>query len=161
MEQKKDMSWDEDGDVIDMLIADEVLTFAVGYGRSMLRAILEQQDKLTSVQFIAMVLIRRYSPVTPSELARMMHASKQQLTQIVSALEKQGFIQGRMGQEDRRTTCYSLTEAGEQLYRDGISIFADRIRNLFRNLSDEEKKDLHQSSRSFMELLGEVVRQFG
>ena len=148
-------------DVTDMLVADEIVTFALGYGRSILRAIVEKEDRLTAVQFNALVLVRRYGPLSPSELARIMRASKQQITQIVSALEKQRFIQGAPDQNDRRTTFYTVTQEGEAFYHECISIFAERVRHLFNNFTEEDQRSFLKSSKAFMDLIGYVVKTYG
>lgn len=76
----------------------------------------------------------------PSDIAKKLNFTPASLTHLSMKLTKQGLIERRQAEEDKRTKYLSITEAGkvlvEKAYNDGIEV----RRELFSHISPEEQQ---------------------
>lgn len=78
----------------------------------------------------------------PSDIAKKLNFTPASLTHLSMKLTKQGLIERRQSDEDKRTKYLSITDAGRELvekaYNDGIEV----RRELFSHISYEEQQKM-------------------
>ena len=88
--------------------------------------------------------------ITLSALAAVMHQSLPAISQRVTILEEQGYLQRHQSLADRRVTAVSLTESGRALLQKAHTQFALTMDRALHTMTTEEKSML-------MELLGKLA----
>lgn len=89
----------------------------------------------------------------PSDIAKKLNFTPASLTHLSMKLTKQGLIERRQSEEDKRTKYLSITDAGKELvdkaYNDGIEV----RRELFSHISTEEQQKMLEIYRKLDEAL--------
>lgn len=89
----------------------------------------------------------------PSDIAKKLNFTPASLTHLSMKLTKQGLIERRQSEEDKRTKYLSITNAGKELvekaYNDGIEV----RRELFSHISTEEQQKMLEIYRKLDEAL--------
>lgn len=75
-------------------------------------------------------------------IRKRLGASKATATEVLDTLEQRGFCTRRRLETDRRAVGISLTEAGRNLVDHAFPAHADRVREAFGVLDEEEKRQL-------------------
>lgn len=75
-------------------------------------------------------------------IRRRLAASKATATEVLDTLEKRGFIVRSRLESDRRAVAVHLTPAGGNLVTHAFPAHAERVREAFGGLDEEEKRQL-------------------
>jgi DNA-binding MarR family transcriptional regulator len=84
------------------------------------------------------------------DIARSLLASTGTITNRLDKLERLGLIQRRPDPQDRRGVLLQLTESGRKTLDQYVSVEAERERNLLRDLSRAELRQLNQLLRKVL-----------
>jgi DNA-binding MarR family transcriptional regulator len=104
----------------------------------------QYMKRLTSRQFMAMLAIIHLSEdsVSLNNIARMLGTTKQNVKQLITIIEKKGYVITVPNQQDRRAVNIKITESGRQVMIEsnemGMKFFAD----LFNEFTIEEMEVL-------------------
>jgi DNA-binding MarR family transcriptional regulator len=101
-------------------------------------------ESLTSRQFMAMIAIAHLEEdeTTLNNIARKLGTTKQSVKQLITIIEKKGYIVIAPSQKDKRAVNIKITESGKQAMLDcgerGMKFFSD----LFKDFTVEEMEIL-------------------
>lgn len=98
-----------------------------------------KQWNLTAAQFDIIVQVGITERLTQQELADKLFVTKGNITQLLSKLEKLGFIQR---EQEWKTKYITLTDLGQQLFDEVVPLQEEFQANQFNNLDLDEKKQL-------------------
>ena len=102
-------------------------------------------EEITIKQFFLMACMSLFpdSPPTANELAKIMGCSRQNVKEILTSLEKKGFVTLTVSENDKRKRIVTLTEKAmitAAKYRDSENEF---LRRLYYGVSDEEVRNTY------------------
>ena len=103
---------------------------------------------LTYTQYIAMMVLWEHKSVTVSELGNKLYLDSGTLTPLLKKLEQKGFVTRCRCQEDERSVCVKITEAGEELKEKALEVPGKMCSCV--GLSDEEKMCLERILKKIM-----------
>lgn len=97
-----------------------------------------QGFKLGFTQYVALKKLGSEGPMTPGELARLLHHNPGALTRLLDKLEQQDFLRRVPDPADRRTLRIELTASGRNLWK-RINACGERVaeRALYRSTEKE------------------------
>jgi MarR family 2-MHQ and catechol resistance regulon transcriptional repressor len=110
-------------------------------------------QRLTASQLNALLVLRAAGPegLLMGEIGRALVVTKSNVTGLVDRLERQGLV-ARADHDDRRATVVRLTPQGAELLDQAVPRHAERLAELTRCFTDEEK-------RTLIELLSRLRRE--
>jgi DNA-binding MarR family transcriptional regulator len=111
---------------------------------------------LTLAEMSALGRLRRFGPITASELAKLEQISPQSIGTTVAALEARGLVTGTPDQTDGRRTMLSLTAAGEETALAKRSFRAQQLTAAVGGLSPRERSELSRAL-PLLERIGEAL----
>lgn len=97
---------------------------------------------LTYTQYIAMMILWEKKSVTVKELGQCLYLDSGTLTPLLKKLEAKGFLTRARSTEDERSLIVTVTEAGEQLKEQAISVPAQIAQ--CSNLEPDEAATLYR-----------------
>jgi DNA-binding MarR family transcriptional regulator len=109
---------------------------------------------LSSDEFGFYSLLRRFGPVTPSQVARWTAMRPTTVSTLVARLQQRGHVEQTPNPEDGRSRLLALTPAGEQAHARTAEVFFDATRALSATLGPDE-----QRQRLSLERLDAALRQ--
>ena len=77
---------------------------------------------LTYTQYIAMMVLWEHKEVNVKELGECLYLDSGTLTPVLKVLEQKGFVKRERSKEDERNLSVTLTEGGEKLKEQAVSI---------------------------------------
>lgn len=103
-------------------------------------------EEITVKQFFLMACMNLFpdTPPTANDLAKTMGCSRQNVKEILTSLEKKGFVTLSVSDNDKRKRIVTLTEkamSAADKYRDGENEF---LRKLYDGVSDDEVKTIYR-----------------
>lgn len=96
------------------------------------------KEKLSTMQFSTMSILKRYGLLTMGELAEKMNMPKQQMTQIVNKLVEIGFAVRHSDEHDRRIIRISTTQEGDAFIEGHCNQFLDKTLAQIDALGEQE-----------------------
>lgn len=99
---------------------------------------------------IGITFARHTEPLTMGEISKTLNVPLSTATRIVDWLVSNNYAVRLTDADDRRVVRVSLTESGHAMYREIDNFFIERVESIFKNFSNEER-------RNFLELLKKVV----
>lgn len=105
---------------------------------------------LTYTQYIVLMVLWEEKSVSVKRLGERVHLDSGTLTPLLKALEKKGLVCRTRSSEDERVLIVTLTEAGEQLKNEAVSI-PEKVAGCI-NLAPEEAGELY---RLLYKIMGE------
>ena len=96
---------------------------------------------LTYTQYIAMMVLWADKTISVKELGQNLFLDSGTLTPVLKSLEEKGYVNRRRSSEDERVLIVEITEAGEALKEQAVSI-PEKIAGCVR-LDTEEAVQLH------------------
>ena len=81
---------------------------------------------------------------TMSEMAQKLNVTQSAVTQMVTRLEKKGYVQRTKSADDKRVTAVYLTEKGVDLYHQHIRYDLDKYESVSQKLQDMSNEDLEE-----------------
>lgn len=100
---------------------------------------LAREAGLTPSQHIILQLIDALNGPTPSAVAKEASITQATVTSLIDKLERQGLVQRRRDDVDKRRVIVDITEAGVRALRDAPDILQDRFQGRFGKLDDWEQ----------------------
>ena len=91
------------------------------------------------------LLAEATEPLPLSELAKIQHCVRSNITQLVDRLEKDGLVRRRADPADRRSVLAELTPAGEQAHAKGMRALADAQRAIVSALKAQDAASLRSA----------------
>ena len=119
---------------------------------SALEAASLRDDGLTESQFGALEALFHLGPMRQTELASKLLCSPANLTTVVDNLERDGLVERRRSEDDRRAVTVHLTSVGRKLIEELFPRHAAAIVDWFSILGPDEQLDLS-------EVLGRLGKQ--
>lgn len=103
-------------------------------------------EEITVKQFFLMACMNLFpdTPPTANDLAKTMGCTRQNVKEILTSLEKKGFVTLSVSSNDKRKRIVTLTEKAmitADKYRDGENEF---LRRLYDGVSDDEVKTIYR-----------------
>ena len=103
-------------------------------------------EEITVKQFFLMACMNLFpdTPPTANDLAKTMGCTRQNVKEILTSLEKKGFVTLSVSENDKRKRIVTLTEKAmitADKYRDGENEF---LRRLYDGVSDDEVKTIYR-----------------
>lgn len=103
-------------------------------------------EEITVKQFFLMACMNLFpdTPPTANDLAKTMGCTRQNVKEILTSLEKKGFVTLSVSENDKRKRIVTLTEKAmltADKYRDGENEF---LRRLYDGVSDDELKTIYR-----------------
>jgi DNA-binding MarR family transcriptional regulator len=95
---------------------------------------------LSSDEFGFYSLLRRFGPVTPSQVARWTAMRPTTVSTLVGRLQQRGHLEQAPNPEDGRSRLLALTPAGEQAHARTAETFFDATRALSTTLGPDEHR---------------------
>jgi len=81
-------------------------------------------------------------PLTPTELSRFQHVSKNTISSLIRGLEDQGLVTRELDKQDKRVFRLRITEQGKEIVRDFIPRKSRDLNLLVNGLTDDEVAQL-------------------
>jgi DNA-binding MarR family transcriptional regulator len=101
-----------------------------------------EKDGSTPKRMYLMGLLYEYGPMMMSSLKDRLGVTATNVTALVDALEKDGFVKRRPHPTDRRATIIELTPRAEEFLTTSCIPFKDRVSELFSIFSTSEQEKL-------------------
>jgi MarR family transcriptional regulator, organic hydroperoxide resistance regulator len=120
------------------LIGYLIIKNEVAIKRKMLNVVLEQGYDITFEQWTILNVLYAEPGLIQSEIAVKTFKDKTNVTRILDVLSKNGYITREKHDNDRRSSCIYLTEAGKNMFISlipHIKLFNEQLMN---GLSDQE-----------------------
>jgi DNA-binding MarR family transcriptional regulator len=111
---------------------------------------------LNVAQWRSLAIIRRLEACTMTALARYSTVERTTLTRAVDQLVRRGMVVRAVPERDRRQVTLSLTEAGEDIYRQAVAILSERNQTILAGIEPVRLNDTNDVLRIALEkLVGE------
>jgi DNA-binding MarR family transcriptional regulator len=111
---------------------------------------------LNVAQWRSLAIIRRLEACTMTALARYSTVERTTLTRAVDQLVRRGMVVRAVPERDRRQVTLSLTDAGEDIYRQAVAILSERNQTILAGIAPARLNDTNDLLRITLEkLVGE------
>ncbi|WP_375749401.1 MarR family winged helix-turn-helix transcriptional regulator [Vibrio sp. HN007] len=114
------------------------------------RPLLDELD-LTYLQYMTMIVLWKHAPLNVKEIGKKMHLDSGTLTPLLKRLEQKELISRNRSSKDERVMEISLTEKGESLKDDAVSVPEKLSCKI--NIAREEALELKRISDSLLKNL--------
>ena len=104
----------------------------------------------TSALALAMIYGSADNRVNPCELSRTLNSSRTNVTRLTDELERQGWVERNISNEDRRRIDLSLTAAGTDLVRRFLPLQWAHVQSLWEGFEAEERAALERLLRKML-----------
>jgi DNA-binding MarR family transcriptional regulator len=102
-------------------------------------------DAITPENYMVLGMLATKNGTHQSQLARLTHKNRHNMTRIIAALEQKGYVQRRSDGGDKRRLLVFLTDPGRAVLQEYAPIVAEFSALVFNGLSEEELKVMHQA----------------
>ncbi|WP_212637776.1 MarR family winged helix-turn-helix transcriptional regulator [Desulfocicer vacuolatum] len=109
---------------------------------------------ITPENFMVLGVLAAKNGTHQSQLARLTHKNRHNMTRIIASLEQKGYVQRRSDEGDKRRLLVFLTDAGRAVLEEYAPIVAEFSALLFNGLSEEELKVMQQAHLRILSNLG-------
>ena len=109
----------------DLLKLENLLSFPLyACSKEVIKQYKPYLDKLdlTYTQYITMLALWEHQTLTVKDLGQYLYLDSGTLTPLLKKLESKGFITRKRSESDERNVLVSITESGEQLKEEALSI---------------------------------------
>jgi DNA-binding MarR family transcriptional regulator len=144
-----------DQQVESVLLASQALVAIV------VRSFVEVETSITLSQLRLLVILKRHGPLNPSAIARWMGVHPSNTTRACDALVREGLLDRRESQEDRRLTVLTLTPEGQSLVESLLDFRRTAIAGVLDTLPAAQRQQIGEAMQAFADAAGEVPPQVG
>lgn len=109
---------------------------------------------ITPENYVVLGMLATKDGTHQSQLARLTHKNRHNMTRIIVALEQKGYVQRRSDDGDKRRLLVFLTNPGRAVLEEYAPIVAEFAAMVFNGLSEEELKVMHQAHLRILSNLG-------
>lgn len=116
--------------------------------RKIIRAIdmhskkLEKASGLTGPQILVLKAILEHDKVTAGDIARDVNLSQATVTSILDRLQKKNYIKRDRSVDDKRKVMISITDSGNDVYRNAPTLLQENFTQEFSQLKDWEQSQI-------------------
>lgn len=90
------------------------------------------------------------------EFSQLLRSTSSTASGIIDRMVNNGWVSRETPETDRRSVVLSLTEGGEQMWREANEFRLDYLKTLVEKLTDEEHKQLLQLHGKIVSILQEI-----
>lgn len=135
-------------------LVEECLPILPQFFHKLSRPLLTQvKMKLPPNQLWMMGELIRHGALTMTEISNYLRISKQQATQTVDKMIRQGLVQRQPDPDDRRKIHVVITDEGRELVKNCRALMAQQMEEKISALSDEDYEKLHTALEMMRELV--------
>ncbi len=109
---------------------------------------------ITPENLLVLAMLLKKNGVHQSELARLTHKNRHNMTRIIAALEQKEYVQRRSDGGDKRRLLVFLTEKGEGVLTEYAPIVTDFSGQVFAGLSEAELEMMTRIHLRILDNLG-------
>lgn len=121
-------------------------------------AVLAEEAGMPSLHFFLLEHLALHGGAAPlSELLLALNVPKQSATYIVDQLEKQGLVERRMDERDRRRFEVALTQKGKRRVKSGLGPFYSSMLAAFDTVSHRDRTAILRGLGQFRDALSETA----
>ena len=106
------------------------------------------KNSLTESQFNLLDALYHLGHLTQKELGKKLLKSGGNITMVIDNLEKQGFVERRRGEKDRRTFAIHLTDEGNNKIKSVLSRIVKFITNEMNILTSKEQLEMQKMCKA-------------
>ena len=117
------------------------------------RSLMNHRDDLTKSQVDVLIGLKFAGKMSMTQVSEHLAVSKEQATRATAPLVQRGFVKRERRKDNYRVVEVSLTGEGEQRLADGLAIVLREINGNLRSISDEDRAQLVEASRTAVEIL--------
>jgi len=99
---------------------------------------------LTESQFGVLDSLFHLGPMKQKEIGKKILKSGGNITMVINNLEKQGMVQRKKGEKDKRQFIVHLTSKGKNKFQELLPHIVKKIKKHFEILSKEEQKEIQR-----------------
>ena len=114
---------------------------------------MNHRDDLTKSQVDVLIGLKFAGKMSMTQVSEHLAVSKEQATRATAPLVQRGFVKRERRKDNYRVVEVSLTNEGEQRLADGLAIVLREINGNLRSISDEDRAQLVEASRTAVEIL--------
>jgi DNA-binding MarR family transcriptional regulator len=114
-------------------------------------------EEMNTMELYLFLYVALNGPKKMSELSDVLKTTKSNVTNLVDALERNGYLSRIRSKEDRRVIMVELTKEGEKLYRKLLDSFDSLIKKIVSKIPQE---DLEEFSRGFLKMVSLFTENF-
>lgn len=117
----------------------------------------EAEFSLPITQAQALLMLTVAPSLTMTQLAQRLCMSRQQVTQVVKELERKGLAERKTSEENRRLVLVCLSEQGRALSDVVVHKNAERLAELFGEMTEEERRTVRGTLAIFRRVFQRVL----
>lgn len=137
--------------------SEDIFSFLVLVHRKMSRPLGDFfKDEFTTLQFNLLCVLHAYGTMTMTELAKIMHTPKQQMSKMIDRLVEEGHIIRTADAEDRRCIRISVSNETSKYIAVRRNRFLKLLEDHLRRSGDDDYDEFFQSVRS----INRILRKF-
>lgn len=118
-----------------------------------------RQAGITRYQSMVMERIRGNPGMTQNQLAEMLSATKQYVSQVVMRLEELGLVEAKVPFSDSRKRRLYLTDLGQKRQDTWRADSVQNLENAFGQLSKEKREELAKAFHTLHEVLPQLKQK--
>ena len=122
----------------------QIYSTIISLTRKLDKHIINSDSGLTARQYMAILAIQQ-SPngeSTMINIAQKLDTTKQNINQIIPALERKGYVKRSASAYNRRSVSVKVTEAGQNAMRAYSGTGSSVMKEIFKSISDSEMETL-------------------
>jgi DNA-binding MarR family transcriptional regulator len=119
--------------------------------------LIAREHEITTMQYVALSVLSNNPGISSAQLAVRSFVTPQSANQMVTALERGGFISRRPDELNRRILRISLTEKGRNMLAEWDEVVDLFERAMLSDLSDEKQAEMRRLMLSCIESLAEYA----
>lgn len=100
---------------------------------------------MTKEQWSVMAVLWDTDGCTQQFLADATHRGRAGITRLLDNLEKEGYVERRPDPNDRRSNLIFLTQKGNAIQEQVVSVLNETVRAITKDISDEDIRDLRET----------------
>jgi DNA-binding MarR family transcriptional regulator len=121
----------------------------------------ENNLDITREQWVFLIKLHQKDGIPQNKLAFITERDKTSLTRLVKTMERKGLITRQSSDKDRRIKLVFLTQKAKKLYKESLPIMQKTIKDLQKNLSEEEIRLTIQVLQKFQMTIGDYTKHCG
>ncbi len=136
----------------EIVVLTRLLLFTVSCVNDDLNRVLAEHGlNTTSALALAMLYGSADNRLNPCELSRALHSSRTNVTRLIDELERQGWVERSISNEDRRRIDLALTDTGTELVKRFLPLQWAHMQALWQEFDADERTTLEGLLRRLLD----------
>lgn len=114
------------------------------YQSRMSKETLRTALKLVLSDFSTLMVLGQFAPINGRKLSKLMNINAGTISLYVQRLVEKGLVQREQDRTDRRNWWLTLTNTGQEVYKEMIAGTVEYTRDFLSPLNESEQETLHQ-----------------